>query len=317
MRPPEHRTTVRREQGRFPGTSTSPIREASPLLDRLSGHRPGSLCAHTRTSDAVATVRGRHDSEDDAGDTVCAANVPVPQKTRKEDTLRHLARSVTPRAAGVLFLLAAVTAIVAATTASAAPGPPNPPAKHIGGVVPLGRPSGPGLRRPDLPRRARDDHQQDVRDLLAALRLHHALRLPVDDQPVLHRRRARRQHVFERLRGGHAVLVDPVQLGVRRLDGRHERVPVERLLGLLGRDEVPDRCAAPDRDPERDLVPGLDEERHEHVLLVHAAGHRQLFRLERQRVRVHPVLRLPRHDELGRRDLRQPAVRSRERLLDR
>jgi IPT/TIG domain-containing protein len=48
--------------------------------------------------------------------------------------LRHLARSVTPRAAGVVFLLAAVVAIVAAT-ATAAPGPSIP--AHIGGVVPL------------------------------------------------------------------------------------------------------------------------------------------------------------------------------------
>jgi hypothetical protein len=44
---------------------------------------------------------------------------------------------MTPRAAGVFFLLVAVTAIVAATTASAAPGPPNPPVRHIRGVVPL------------------------------------------------------------------------------------------------------------------------------------------------------------------------------------
>jgi hypothetical protein len=44
---------------------------------------------------------------------------------------------VTPRAAGVVFLLATVAAIVAATTASAAPGPPSPPARHIGGIVPL------------------------------------------------------------------------------------------------------------------------------------------------------------------------------------
>jgi hypothetical protein len=44
---------------------------------------------------------------------------------------------VTPRAAGVVFLLAAVTAIVAATTASAASTPPSPPAKHIAGIVPL------------------------------------------------------------------------------------------------------------------------------------------------------------------------------------
>jgi hypothetical protein len=44
---------------------------------------------------------------------------------------------VTPRAAGVFLLLAAVAASIAATTASAAPGPPSPPAKHISGVVPL------------------------------------------------------------------------------------------------------------------------------------------------------------------------------------
>jgi hypothetical protein len=47
--------------------------------------------------------------------------------------LTKLARSVTPRAAGVVFLLVALCA-VAASTSLAAPGPPSPPA-HIGGLV--------------------------------------------------------------------------------------------------------------------------------------------------------------------------------------
>ncbi len=49
---------------------------------------------------------------------------------------KKLARSVTPRAAGVFLLLAVVAAGIAATTAGAAPGPPSPP-KHVAGVVPL------------------------------------------------------------------------------------------------------------------------------------------------------------------------------------
>src|SRR5690349_15562950 len=47
--------------------------------------------------------------------------------------LKRSARSVTPRAAGVLILLVALCA-VAASTSLAAPGPPTPPSK-IGGLV--------------------------------------------------------------------------------------------------------------------------------------------------------------------------------------
>ncbi len=50
---------------------------------------------------------------------------------------KHLARSVTPRAAGVLLLLAAISAVLASTALqSAHAAAPSPPARHTGGYVP-------------------------------------------------------------------------------------------------------------------------------------------------------------------------------------
>jgi hypothetical protein len=48
--------------------------------------------------------------------------------------LRNLARSVTPRAAGVVFLLVALCAVAASTSLAASP--PSPPVRHTGGFVP-------------------------------------------------------------------------------------------------------------------------------------------------------------------------------------
>ena len=118
-----------------------------------------------------------------------------------------------------------------------------------------------------------------------------------DDQPVLHGRRARQRHGRRTSTPSRHAVLDGIQynstFGGSFTDTN--RVPGQRLPALRRAARVPDRRAAPDRDQQRDREPGLGQERHEHVLHVHGAERRQLLRLERQHVRVHGLLRLPRH----------------------
>ena len=141
-------TTVRRElQGVPKDPATSPRAGAKRSTLSLPG-LPDSRKPARKTSGCTRPVRTpanpRH---------ACPARFPARDEGRQ---LGHIARSVTPRAAGVFLVLAAFAAVLASQTAFASGGP-TIPSRHTGGYVPArgaqvesGR-----QQQPDVPRRAR------------------------------------------------------------------------------------------------------------------------------------------------------------------
>jgi hypothetical protein len=132
-----------------------------------------------------------------------------------------------------------------------------------------------------------------------------------DHQPVLHRRRARQRPGVERLRLGHAVPrsgneQDHLQLDVRRVHDRHESVSGQRLPLYSG-----SRCASPIAQLQTEInnviaSQGWVKNGTNMFFLFTAKSVGGRFDARRH-VRVHGVLCLPRHGELGR-DLREPAL---------